>query len=153
MRKIIYTRPDGGMSFVTPIINTLPTVESITDEQAEQRAWNRLPAYAINPQFVPPTAIPSDRTFRDAWTAMGSSVAVDMIKAREIHKHTLRKMRAPKLADLDVAYMKADEDGNAVLKAQISAKKTALRDVTSDPRIANALTPEGLRAIIPVVLL
>lgn len=31
-------------------------------------------------------AIPTDRTFRDAWTASGKGVAVDMGKAREIAK-------------------------------------------------------------------
>lgn len=153
MRKIIYARPDGGMSIVVPVINTLPIVEDITDAQAEQRAWDRLPADAIQPRFVTDAEIPSDRTFRDAWAMVGLSVVVDMPKARELHKHKLRALRAPKLTTLDVAYLKADEGGNAALKAQIAATKRALRDVTADPRIAAALTPEELKIIIPDVLL
>lgn len=152
MRKIIYTRPDGGLSVVIPIINTHPVREDITEEEAEQRAWGKLPAEAINPRFVTDAEIPTDRTFRNAWADSGQSVYTDMAKARVIHKNRLRAMREPKLLALDIQYMRADEAGNLALKNEIAKKKQALRDVTADPRIESAQTPEEIKNVIPPVL-
>jgi len=152
MRKIIYTRPDGGVSVVTPVRNTLPVLESLTDAEIEQRAWNKLPPDAIDPRFVEADAIPVDRSFREAWKADGAAIAHDMAKCREIHKERLRQLRAPKLAALDTEYMRADEAGDAAKKAEIAARKQALRDVTKAPEISAARTPEELKAAIPAAL-
>lgn len=146
MRKIIYTRADGGMSVVHPVINNN---ETMTETEAEQRAFDKLPLDAINPHFI--DSIPSDRTFRNAWEDQGV-VQINMEKAREIHKEVLRRLRTPKLAELDVAYMRADEIGDTAEKAIIAAKKQALRDVTADPAIAAATTPEELKAVRPAAL-
>ena len=152
MRKIIFTRPDGGVSVVVPAINTIPDLENITEAEAEKRAWNKLPANAINPRFVTDADIPTDRTFRNAWKDGGVKIEVDMPKAREIHKNKLRDMRAPKLSKLDVDYMRADEEGNTALKVKIATQKRALRDVTADPQIASAKTPDELKTVIPKIL-
>ena len=151
MRKIIFTRPDGGVSVVTPVINTFGEEEGFTETQAEQRAWDKLPTDAINPRWCAANEVTADRTFRDAWGDIGK-VSVNMPKAREIQKNALRTLRTPKLAALDVEYSRADEKGDATLKASIAAKKQLLRDVTADPRIAAAQTPEELKAVIPEVL-
>ena len=139
MRKILFTRPDGGLSIITPV-------------ESEQHAWEALPKDALNPHFVSDVEIPDDRDFRDAWKDTGSGVVIVMSKAREIHKSKLRKLRTPKLAALDVEYQRADEAGDVAGKKQIAARKQALRDVTADPRIAAATTPEQLKAVIPDVL-
>lgn len=76
MRKIIFTRPDGGLTVMHPVINTHPQREQITEAEAEQRAWNKLPKDAINPVFVEASAIPSDRTFRNAWKQSGSQIII-----------------------------------------------------------------------------
>ena len=152
MRKIIFTRPDGGVSVVVPAINTLPDPEKITEAEAEQRAWDKLPTIAINPRFVTDAEIPTDRTFRNAWED-SAGIKVNMPKARDIHKERLRTMRAPKLAKLDVDYIRADEAGNTALKVKIAGQKRALRDVTVDSRIVAATTPEELKNVIPSVLL
>jgi hypothetical protein len=78
MRLIIYTRADGGVAVVTPVINTFPVPEQITEAEAEQRAFAMLPPSAINPQFVDPAAIPADRSKRRAWRRNGGGgVVVD----------------------------------------------------------------------------
>lgn len=123
MRKIIYTRPDGGLSVVSPVINTLGEREDFTEAQAEQRAWDALPSDAINPQFVDASAIPADRTFRGAWTHGGDKVAVDMGKAREI--------QAQRLADT------AHADA-------LAAQKQAARDAVDMTAINAAATPQDL---------
>lgn len=142
MRKIVYTRPDGGVSIVTPVINTHPVRESITEAQAEQRAWKRLPKDAVNPRFVNPSEIPTDRTFRNAWK---NDLTVDMEKAKEIHKERLRGLRKPKLEALDIEFMKAIESGDSAKVLEITAKKKELRDITSHHSIMDAKSPEELK--------
>ncbi len=144
MRKIVYRRPDGGLSVVHPVRNTHPEPETLTDAQIEQRAWDKLPPDAINPRWAGAAEIPTDRTFRDAWADTGA-ITVDMSKAREIQQDRLRALREPMLAALDVAFMKALESGDTKLQAEVVEQKQQLRDVTDDPAIAEALTPEQLK--------
>ena len=151
MTKIIYTRPDGGLSVVTPVINTIPVREQITEAQAEQRAWDKLSKDALNPRWADAGEIPSDRTFRNAWEDTGR-VQVNMPKARELHKAKLRDIRKPKMEALDVAYMRADELGDTAAKQIIAVQKQALRDVTADPAIEAAMTPKELKAVMPKAL-
>lgn len=79
-------------------------------------------------------------------------IKVNMTKAVEIKKDMIRAERAPIMADLDVAFMRAVEAGDAVAQADIAAKKQALRDATKDPAIAEAKTPEELKAVVPAAL-
>ena len=95
--------------------------------------------------------VPTDRTFRGAWTFNGNVVEIDMTAAREIHKDSLRAERAPRLAELDVAYMKALEAGTGA--ADIAAQKQALRDITDDARIAAAADADALKALDLATLL
>ena len=89
MRKIIYTRQDGGLSVVTPIINTHPTRENVTEAEAEQRAWNKLPKDAINPRFVAVSEIPTDRTNRNCWRDTGTSIVVDPVPTAEVKQQEI----------------------------------------------------------------
>jgi hypothetical protein len=140
MRVIIYTL-NGHLAVVRP-----------TSPAEEERAWAQLPPQAINPRWAEDTdEIPSDRTFRGAWKDTGV-VSVDMPKAREIHREKLRELRAPKLVALDIEYMRADERADSAEKSRIALKKQALRDVTEDPRIESASTPDELKAVLPEVL-
>ncbi|MEJ0012348.1 MAG: hypothetical protein WDM94_06895 [Bauldia sp.] len=75
-----------------------------------------------------------------------------MDKARAIHCDRMRAARAPRLAALDIAYQRADESGDAAAKAAVAARKQALRDVTADPAIAAAETPDALKAVWPEIL-
>lgn len=93
-----------------------------------------------------------DREFRNAARLDGKRVALDMAKCREIQKNRLREIRAPKLAALDVEFMRALEAGDATRASQIAAKKQALRDVTKDPAIDAAKTVEELKAVVPAAL-
>ena len=153
MKRIVYTKPDGNLAVVTPVINTFPSPENMTEDEALARALSKLPAGAVNPVVVEEAAIPTDRAYRDAWSVSGNSVIHDMTKAREIHKNKLRELRATKFPKLDIDYMRADEAGNNALKIQIAQQKQSLRDVTADPRIAAAQTPEELKLVIPEILI
>ena len=71
---------------------------------------------------------------------------INMNKAKEIHKNKIRKARAPKLAELDVEFQKALEADDATKKAEVVAKKQALRDAPADSGIAAANDTNALKA-------
>lgn len=79
-------------------------------------------------------------------------IKVNMTKAREIKRDQLRAERKPLLEQLDVEFMRAQEQGDQAKADEIAAKKQALRDVTADPAIDAATTPEELKAVRPGVL-
>ena len=69
---------------------------------------------------------------------------IDMAKAREIHKTNIRSARAPKLAELDIEFQKAQETSSST--TDIVAKKNALRDAPADSGIDAASTTDELKA-------
>tara|TARA_R110000822_G_scaffold117125_1_gene249212 strand:- start:71 stop:499 length:429 start_codon:yes stop_codon:yes gene_type:complete len=125
MKRIIYTRLDGGVSVVTPNINTN---EILTEEEALQRAFDKLPSSAINPQIVEANTISSDRTFRNAWEKDEKVIKTNMTKAKDMTKDRLRAERKPLLEAQDVAFQRALE-GNADTSV-IVKEKNRLRDIT-----------------------
>lgn len=91
--------------------------------------------------------IPTDYSFRAAWKDTGSTIAVDMPKARELTRERLRRERAPLLAALDVEAIRAVEAKDEARLAEVAAEKQRLRDITALPAIDAATTPEELKAI------
>lgn len=136
--KIIFPNGSGGIAVIHPT-GELP-IEAVMEKDvpAEFRAQARI---------VDDEAIPGDRTFRNAWVEVGGSIAVDLPKARDIHRDNLRSVRGPLLEALDVAYQRADEAGDADAKKAVAARKQELRDITELPAIDAAKTPEELAAI------
>ena len=58
------------------------------------------------------------------------SISINITKAKAIKLDALRAERAPLLAALDLAFMRAVEQGDLLAQASIAAEKQALRDVT-----------------------
>lgn len=139
---ILIERADGGVS----ILHLLSPNAVADEEVAKWRTTN--PGYLAH-RPIDGSAIPADRTFRNAWK---HDLTVDMPKARDLWRDRMRVVRASKLAELDVAYQRADEAGDNAAKASITQRKQALRDVTNDPAIEAATTPEQLKAVWPAVL-
>ena len=136
MHKIIFTRPDGGVSVMHPVRNTIGETLT-TDAEIEQRAWDALPKNAINPVFVDESAIPEDRTFRDSWEHGGNSVIVNINKAKSLTKDRLRNERTPLLLAQDVAFQRALETGAST--AEIVKEKQRLRDITKQVDLSKTL--------------
>jgi len=160
---VAITRADGGVSVMRVITHEPSTgkrydptpeyVDSLIAKHVASGSW----VGGLSPiswRFVPNDYAMTDRYFRDAWKdAPGRNKPdVDMGKAREVHREHLRQRRTPLLDKLDLEYMRADEDGDQQKKKDIAKKKQALRDVTSDPAIDAATTPEQLMAIVPAAL-
>ena len=78
-------------------------------------------------------------------------VTVNMPKARGIHMDKIRLVRNKQLADLDVAFMRAVETGDASEQARVASEKQALRDIPQTLDLTTD-TPEELKAIWPVEL-
>ena len=152
MRKIVFTRPDGGVSVIHPNLNTHGEPEGFTEADAEQRAWDKLPANALNPRWVNESDVPTDRTFRDAWTDTTSELDIDMAKARQIHLDRIRIKRNAELSKLDVQATKAQDIGDAEALTQIRVRKQELRDLptTLAPSLASAVSVDALKAIQPL---
>jgi hypothetical protein len=176
-KKIIYTRPDGGLSVVHPAegarlahgfvrdgvrhttkppmrmesffrrwpAELSPIWAETEDEFIARIQAKDVPADASGVMIVDESAIPTDRSFRDAWKAEGAGIGVDFTKAQEITKERLRRERAPLLAALDVQFQRALETGADT--APIVAEKQRLRDVT---KLADAATSlDELKALRP----
>jgi hypothetical protein len=142
---IAYKTRDGGVALLVPVAKSGLTLEQILKKD--------LPADAADVEVIDASSVPSDRTFRDAWTKSGGKVDVDMEKAREVHKNHLRVRRAPLFKDLDEQSVRAIEEGDTVALAEIRQKKQALRDVTAHPAILTATTPDELKAAVPECLM
>jgi hypothetical protein len=77
----------------------------------------------------------------------GAKVNID--KAKAIHLDKFRSARAPKLATLDIEFMKAVESSDTAAQQAIGGVKQALRDVTLTP-LPDDLA--GIKATWPDIL-
>jgi len=73
------------------------------------------------------------------------SITINISKAKDIWKDKLRTERAPLLSQLDVAYQRADEAGDATKKAEVVAEKQRLRDITN--LVTSATTLDEIKSI------
>lgn len=104
----------------------------------------------VEPVVVDAADVPADRTFRAAWRLAGSRLEVDMGRARDVWRDSIRQRRQPLLEALDIDAVRADEDGDGQAKARVVARKKRLRDAPADKRIEDAQTPEELLAVDPL---
>lgn len=136
------TRSDGGLSIMT-------VIDGSVDEAIAK--WEKASGFhAVRKSVV--VDIPEDRTFREAWVVSDGAVGHDMTKAVDIAKNLIRIARAPKLAALDVAYLRADEAGDHDLKVEIVRQKASLRDATKLPSLLAARAVADLKAAITEAL-
>lgn len=132
---IIFTEGDG-VAIIHPAPGT--TVEQL------------VAAVPVGAQYalIDAADIPEDRYFREAWTLGETGLVVDIEKAKDIQRDHWRRLRAPKLAALDEAFMRALEEGQST--TEIVAAKNALRDVT-ETELSGSL--EEIKANIPTILI
>jgi len=142
MRKIIFTRPDGGLSVVHPVRNTLGETLT-TDAEIEQRAFAKLPADAINAQFVDATLVPADRTFRNAWRQNGPTVQIDLPACREITRERIEQQRRMKIRDCLE---------REALGENVATEKASIRAINARALVDAAQTPEELKTVMPDIL-
>jgi hypothetical protein len=131
MQVIVYSQDNGQVAVCYPT-GELP----IEEVQVKDT-----PAGSI---IVDNDSLPNEHNdFFDAWELNGSTVTVNLNKAKAITKDRLRAERAPLLVAQDVLYMRATEQGQDT--TAIVAEKQRLRDIT---QLADqATTLDELKAI------
>lgn len=124
MMKIIYTRPDGGLTVVHPAKEAKLDTETEAEFVARIAAKD-VPSDAVNVQFVDESVIPTDRTFRNAWKAAPGRVEHDIPKCKELAHNMRREKRAVELAPLDDIIAKQIPGNNP---QQVEAQRQVIRD-------------------------
>lgn len=135
-----------------PIAGATAEWAETEDEFLGRVVAKSIPPAATAMQTVDESAIPVDHTFRDAWRVRVGGIEHDMGVCREIQRNKLREMRKPLMRELDISFMRACEIGDTEAQAAIALQKQTLRDVTADPRLDAAATPEELKLVIPEAL-
>lgn len=151
MKVFVYEQGNDELGNPLPVAVARPNPQLLAQLGEAEVARMLVPA-GVSYQLLDDDAVPADRAFRNAWKLSGATVDVDMGRAVEIHKDRLRTLRAPLLAASDTEFIRAIEAGDKRKQDEIAAKKQALRDVTVDPTIAAARTPEELKAAVPAIL-
>jgi len=112
---ITYPQPNGQVAVVIPCGDVNDAIKDVP-EGVEYKIVN---------------SVDIDNEYFNAYEFDAESGAkVNIEKAKEIHLDKFRAARAPKLAKLDIDFMKAVEANDEVKKTEIIAAKQALRDVT-----------------------
>ena len=131
MQVIIYENENGGVSVTVPTGEL--SIEAVKTKDT--------PSGSI---IVDSDTLPnSDNDFFDAWQLSGSTVSVNISKAKEITKKRLRAEREPLLAAQDVLFQRALE--TSADTTAIVAEKQRLRDITT--QVDSATTTAQLRAM------
>ena len=130
MSKIIYTNSDGTVSIINPTGDVNDAIKDVPS--------------GLSYEIVEDSAIPTDRSFRNAWKQNSKTIETDITKAKKIHKTNIRLARKDKLAELDIEFQKALETSAST--TDIVSKKQALRDAPADSAIASASNEAELKA-------
>ena len=138
MKRIIYQNESGGVAVI------IPTGELSIEEVAAKDVPEGV-AYEI----VEDDAIPSDRTFRNAWVANGAAVDVDLDQAKSIGHDKRRAARAEEFKPHDEVIMKQIPGADAVVaEAARAAIRTKYEQVQT--AIDAATTPEDIKTALGI---
>jgi hypothetical protein len=135
MNRIIYPTPEGSVAVIIP-------TESV------ELALKDVPS-GVPYEIVDASAIPSDRTFRNAWKTNGKRVEVDLPKAKEIAHSIRRARRAEEFAPYDEVIAKQIPGADA---ANAEAARQAVRDkyAAMQNAIDLANTPKDIKKALGV---
>jgi hypothetical protein len=150
-RRVIYTRPDGGISVLAPAAGARLADES-EDDFVQRIILKDVPADATDVRVIDASEVPKDRTFRNAWRQQANELAVDMPKARAIHMDRIRRARQSELERLDLEWMRAMGRKDQPAADVFEAKRERLRNIPQTFDLTGAATPEELGALWPADL-
>jgi hypothetical protein len=128
--RIIYTNAEGGVSIIVPAGDIADCLKDI-------------PAGAEY-EIVDADAIPTDRTFRNAWEKQGKAVSTNLTKAKDICHDKRRLKRSEEFAPLDI-------EATIPARAQeAEAKRQQVRDkyATIQTNIDAAADVAALKSIV-----
>lgn len=136
--KIIYQNESGGVSVIHP------TGELSIEEVAAKDV-----PHGVLYDIVEDDAIPSDRTFRNAWVLGDCCIEHDLEKCKALGHEMRRAKRAEEFAPHDEVIMKqipgADAKAAEAARQEIRDKYAAIQDA-----IDAAATPEDIKTALEV---
>ena len=144
MAKYAIARTDGGVSI-------METVGKATPEECIAKWPTEDQDAVVSVTPIDNNAIPSVRTFRDAWKVNGKSVDHDMAKARDIQMARIRHERDMVLVAKDTEAIIAIGRGDQAAAARVETEKQKLRDLPQAVQadVDAARTPDELKAVWP----
>jgi hypothetical protein len=131
---ITYPQPNGQVAIVIPTGDVNDAIKDVP----------------VGVEYKIVESVDIDNEFFNAYefdSQVGAKINID--KAKDIQLDKFRAARAPKLAKLDIDFMKAVEAGDEAKRTEIVAEKQVLRDVTLTP-LPNDLA--GIKATWPSIL-
>lgn len=155
-KRIVYTRPDGGVSVLIPadvrvaelVAGGMSEAEAVAAIQAAD-----LPAEALNAAVFETTDLPSTRTFRSAWLRIGAGAPfVSMVLARVIWAAYLAAAIQVRIVVLKAREKYWDLAGWPTIADYYATRWAALEalDLTAlAARIAAATTEYELANVVP----
>ena len=136
--KIIYQNQEGGVSVIHP------TGELSIEETAAKDV-----PHGVLYDIVEDDAIPSDRTFRNAWVLGDCCIEHDLDKCKALGHDMRRQLRAEEFKPYDNIIALQIPDADAVkaeeARQEIRDKYAAIQDA-----IDGAATPEDIKAALEV---
>jgi len=136
--KIIYQNQEGGVSVIHP-----------TGELSIEKVAAKDVPEGVAYEIVEDDAIPSDRTFRNAWVMGNCCVEHDLEKCKALGHDMRRAKRAEEFAPYDEVIMKqipgADAEAAEAARQEIRDKYATVQDA-----IDGAATPEDIKAALEV---
>lgn len=75
MKRIAYTRPDGGVSVIVPVINSYPVKENLSEDEALHRATKDIPSDATNVVVLEDEDFPKDVP-QEKWSLRDGKIVV-----------------------------------------------------------------------------
>lgn len=130
VKRIIYTRADGGLTVVQPCDPARLVGESEAD--FVRRIADRLVPAGVPYRIIDASDLPS-RRWRAAWADAGSgSVAVPLARARLVRRRELLARRLGVLAALGEQIEAALDEGDTMLAVARRAKRRRVRDLTAE---------------------
>lgn len=150
MKCIVYQRPDGGVSVVSPAPEFLGRKDEdgnpifpTEDVGIAAVMAKDIPTDATDVSICDTSEIPSDREFRNAWVRSGRGAAVDITKAREVQRERIETAR--RLAARDILEREA-------LGEDVAAEKAALANIRAADIVGTVQSVAALKAAWPAGL-
>lgn len=138
MSYVIYPQQDNKLAVLIPATCGL-TIEEIAAKDVP----------AGTPYAIIEDLSSVDNDYFDGYIYSNGQAVPDIAKVKAIHLDKFRAARVPKLAALDIAFMRAVEAADAEKQAEIASQKQELRDVTN---ITLPDTIEEIKSVWPDIL-
>lgn len=132
-QRIIYSNPDGTVAVIIP-------AESV------ELALKDVPA-GVAYEIVTTDDIPSDRTFRGAWTMGECCVEHDLDKCKAIAHDKRRAKRAEEFAPFDEVIAK-QIPGKDAAEAEAARQEIRVKYDAIQEAIEDATTPDEIKAAL-----